>query len=179
MRSSFLRITLLRVAIVFLSVILLGSATRANASSYSFQATAADYCGLGGIYFSGGGGFNANGSPNLYWTIHISPDLLQSYSGSSFQYSWQLKDQQGLLAWGDYNSTNGSSHIYGVTSGATDQSGEWFYASRAVVGPVSNMSYEATGSFYMPVTQYGSCGQSFDATTFTTSGGGGYFKFNP
>jgi hypothetical protein len=146
--------------------------TDARAAGYSFMAGAADGCGMGGIHFYGYGGLLDNGT--YYWSTYINPSLYQSGPNAYLAYSWQMYDQAGLLASGSFDSRTNTS-VNGTYS-----SGSNFYTVPPT-GPVENMSFQASGSYYSPYGGYGGtpCNQSFYATTFTTSGSGGYFNYNP
>jgi hypothetical protein len=162
------------VRVTFCGLFLLyGSAAVAYASGYSFFASGADYCGIGGFHAGGGGGgVNADGSPNYYWTFNLSPSLP---SGGSLSYSWDLQDAQGVIASGSYDSTTNTS------TGGSGASGADFFASRAETGSLDGMAFEVSGYFYCPNCGYGGtqCSESFYESTFTTSTSGGNFRWNP
>jgi hypothetical protein len=157
--------------IVLLSLLLVWSAN-VYASGYSFAASGADYCGMGGFHAGGGGGgVNADGTPNYFWMFNLSPSLP---SGGTLSYSWELRDAQGVIASGSYDSTTNSS------TGGSGSSGADFYASRAETGSLEGMSFAAWGNFYCPSCSWGSpCQESFFESTYTTMSSGGYFHFNP
>jgi hypothetical protein len=142
------------------------------ASGYSFYATGADYCGMGGFHAGGGGGgVNSDGSPNYFWMFNLNPSLPV---GGRLSYSWELKDAAGVIASGSYDSTTNSS------TGGSGSSGADFYASRAETGSLEGMSFAAWGDFYCPSCSWGSqCSEQFFESTYTTITSGGNFHFNP
>lgn len=159
-----------RHCLIVLAVLLLSSAN-VYASGYSFYATGADYCGMGGFHAGGGGGgVNADGSPNYFWLFNLNPSLP---TGGTLSYTWELRDAQGVIASGSYDSTTNSS------TGGSGASGAGFYASRAETGSLEGMSFAASGYFSCPSCSWGApCQESFFESTYTTITSGGNFTFH-
>jgi hypothetical protein len=154
------RITLVALA----CLLLLGSGRAAYAQRYSFLASAADYCGMGGIRISG---FEQN-HPN--WATY-GPHINITGPYAYLAYSWELRDRDGVIASGSYDSRTNTS------TGGTWSTGANFQVSRYPVGTVNDMSFAAWGSFYTNSGYGGPCSGSFFASTYTTMSSGGYFRY--
>jgi len=94
-------------------------------------------------------GFEQN-EPN--WAFY-GPYVNIGNSDDYLIYSWTLRDEQGVIASGSYNSQTGES------TGGTGSSGANFTISRY---PVGDLIFTATGSLHTTGT-YGPCGESINA----------------
>src|SRR6267143_6400137 len=113
---------------------------------YTFAASSPDGCGLGGIHMYG---FEQN-EPN--WAFY-GPYVNISGPYDYLIYSWTLRDEQGVIASGSYNSQTGAS------TGGTGSSGANFEVSRY---PVGDLIFTATGSLHASGA-YGPCVEGINA----------------